>query len=219
MKGTALADHEWNENDCVRDQDGRFADKPGSKAAPVTGDTNIPYADGDFDAGQYMNNGPRGFGADADDMAGFRNAMTARPIAMGDREYGEAATVENGRLRLYSGLHPRIPLMEIEIEDGGDPHAMARAELGRDKSVLQRFASDCAGRRIRDVLPDATQVDDDTVRVPTSDGGNAEIWFDGDTAKVQWYDADGRRGLDEWAELADDETVSDYMRRIADMVG
>ena len=47
MKGTALADHEWNENDCVRDQDGRFADKPGSKAEPKAGTATMPYDDGD----------------------------------------------------------------------------------------------------------------------------------------------------------------------------
>lgn len=37
----------WNENDYVRDKEGKFADKPGSDARPRTGTAGMPYADGD----------------------------------------------------------------------------------------------------------------------------------------------------------------------------
>lgn len=61
-------------------------------------------------------------------------------------------------------------------------------------------------------------MDDDTVSVPTRDGGHAEIWFDGDTAQIQSYDENGASGLDDWVDLHECESVDRYMRRIADEV-
>lgn len=137
---------------------------------------------------------------------------------MSDREYGEAATVEDGVLRLYSGNTPRIPLLEARLEEGEDPRSAAYRGLWRGESVLQRFAHDCAGRRIFDVLPKASRMDDDTVSVPTRDGGHAEIWFDGDTAQIQPYDENGVRSLGDWVDLYECRSVDGYMRRIADKV-
>lgn len=159
-----------------------------------------------------------GITADAGDMAEFRKELPVRPVAMGDREYGEAVTVEDGKLCLYSANTPCIPLLRVELEEGEDPRAAAYRELGRSGSVLRRFACDCAGRRIQDVLPRATEVDDDTVSVPTRDGGYAEIWFDGDTAQIQPYDENGVRGLGSWVGLGECGSVDTYMERIADEV-
>lgn len=159
-----------------------------------------------------------GITADAGDMAEFRKELSVRPVAMGDREYGEAVTVEDGKLCLYSANTPRIPLLRVELEEGEDPRAAAYRELGRSESVLRRFAHDCAGRRIQDVLPEASRVDDDTVSVPTWDGGHTEIWFDGDTAQIQSYDENGVQSLGDWVDLYECESVDGYMRRIADEV-
>ena len=137
---------------------------------------------------------------------------------MSDREYGEAATVEDGGVRLYSGGNPRIPLLEARLEEGEDPRSAAYRGLWHDESVLHRFAHDCAGRRILDVLPEAGRVDDDTVSVPTRDGGHAEIWFDGDTAQIQPYDENGVRSLDDWVGLYECGSVDAYMQKIADKV-
>lgn len=176
-----------------------------------------PTKDG-FDVDPYMRSDAGGVRADADDMAEFRKALPVRPMAMSDREYGEAATVEDGVVRLYSGNNPRIPLLETRLEEGEDPRSAAYRGLWHNESVLQRFAHDCAGRRILDVLPEASRVDDDTVSVPTRDGGHAEIWFDGDTALIQPYDKNGARGLDDWVDLHECGSVDGYMRRIADEV-
>lgn len=176
-----------------------------------------PTKDG-FDVDPYMRSDAGGVRADADDMAEFCKALPVRPMAMSDREYGEAATVEDGVLRLYSGNTPRIPLLEARLEEGEDPRSAAYRGLWRGESVLQRFAHDCAGRRIFDVLPKASRVDDDTVSVPTRDGGHAEIWFDGDTAQIQPYDENGVRSLGDWVDLYECRSVDGYMRRIADKV-
>lgn len=50
-----------------------------------------PTKDG-FDVDPYMRSDAGGVRADADDMAEFRKALPVRPMAMSDREYGEAAT-------------------------------------------------------------------------------------------------------------------------------
>lgn len=176
-----------------------------------------PTKDG-FDVDPYMRSDAGGVRADADDMAEFRKALPVRPMAMSDREYGEAVTVEDGKLCLYSGNTPRIPLLEARLEEGEDPRSAAYRGLWRGESVLQRFAHDCAGRRILDVLPEASRVDDDTVSVPTRDGGHVEIRFDGDTAQIQSYDENGVRSLGDWVDLYECESVDGYMRRIADKV-
>ena len=51
-----------------------------------------PTKDG-FDADPYMRSDAGGVRADADDMAEFRKALPVKPMAMSDREYGEAATI------------------------------------------------------------------------------------------------------------------------------
>ena len=157
-------------------------------------------------------------GADDGDMAAFRRSMTVEPSVMGDRDYGEAAAVEGDVVRLYSGAHPRTPLIEVKVEAGCNPHIVAQTELERDTGVLDRFARDCATRRVFEAMPEAERVDDYTVRIPTVDGGHADIRFDGDTALMQSYDEDGRPGLDDWVGLDDIETPDIYMQRVAAMV-
>ena len=144
--------------------------------------------------------------------------MTVEPSVMGDRDYGEAAAVEGDVVRLYSGAHPRTPLIEVKVEAGCNPHIVAQTELERDTGVLDRFARDCATRRVFEAMPEAERVDDYTVRIPTVDGGHADIRFDGDTALMQSYDEDGRPGLDDWVGLDDIETPDIYMQRVAAMV-
>lgn len=92
-----------------------------------------PTKDG-FDVDPYMRSDAGGVRADADDMAEFRKALPVRPMAMSDREYGEAATVEDGVLRLYSGNTPRIPLLEARLEEGEDPRSAAYRGLWRGES-------------------------------------------------------------------------------------
>lgn len=95
-----------------------------------------PTKDG-FDADPYMRSDAGGVRADADDMAEFRKALPVKPMAMSDREYGEAATVEDGMVRLYSGSNPRIPLLETRLEEGEDSRSAAYRGLWHDESVLQ----------------------------------------------------------------------------------
>lgn len=168
--------------------------------------------------GPYLHNSPDSLGADDGDMAAFRRSMTVEPSVMGDRDYGEAAAVEGDVVRLYSGAHPRTPLIEVKVEAGCNPHIVAQTELERDTGVLDRFARDCATRRVFEAMPEAERVDDYTVRIPTVDGGHADIRFDGDTALMQSYDEDGRPGLDDWVGLDDIETPDIYMQRVAAMV-
>lgn len=174
--------------------------------------------DDGFRRGPYLHNSPDSLGADDGDMAAFRRSMTVEPSVMGDRDYGEAAAVEGDVVRLYSGAHPRTPLIEVKVEAGCNPHIVAQTELERDTGVLDRFARDCATRRVFEAMPEAERVDDYTVRIPTVDGGHADIRFDGDTALMQSYDEDGRPGLDDWACLDDIETPDIYMQRVAAMV-
>ena len=84
-----------------------------------------PATKNGFDVDPYMRSDADGMRADADDMAEFRKALPVRPMAMSDREYGEAATVEDGAVRLYSGSNPRIPLLETRLEEGEDPRSAA----------------------------------------------------------------------------------------------
>lgn len=88
-----------------------------------------------FDIDPYIHT-RGGITADAGDMAEFRKELPVEPVAMGDREYGEAVTVEDGKLCLYSANTPRIPLLRVESEEGEDPRAAAYRELGRSESVL-----------------------------------------------------------------------------------
>ena len=107
-----------------------------------------------FDIDPYIHT-RGGITADAGDMAEFRKELPVEPVAMGDREYGEAVTVEDGKLCLYSANTPRIPLLRVEPEEGEDPRAAAYRELGRSESVLRRFACDCPGRRRWTTIPSA----------------------------------------------------------------
>lgn len=166
--------------------------------------------------GNYSTTGG-GFGASPQNMKSFFGLMGVKPVCMGDRDYGEAATVENGKVRLYSGLHPRIPLLEVE-PTALTPRWQAGQEINGDKSVLDRFAADCGSRRIYGVLPEAERVNDTTVRIRRDEGGYTEVCFDADTVSVTDYDEKGRYGLSDWLELSDNETVDDYMNRVADKV-
>ena len=158
-----------------------------------------------------------GFGASPQDMKSFFGLMAVKPVSMGDRDYGEAATVENGKVRLYSGLHPRIPLIEVE-PTALTPRRQASQEINSDKSVLDRFAADCGSWRIYDVLPEAERVDDTTVRIRRDGGGYTEVYFNADTASVSDYNEKCLYECGDWLELSDDETIDDYMNRVADKV-
>lgn len=196
---------------------GRFAAKPGARD-----DSDLAYnPDGTEGTPDRIHNGVKGvMDADAGQMREFMERMRDRPVvAMGDREYGEAATVEDGRVRLYSGLYPDTPLLEFEPENGIDPRKAAEDALTDDRSVLERFAVDCGSRRVFEVLPQAERVDDTTVRVPEADGGHVDVEFDADVALVTGYDRDGNRRMDDWISPDDDGHLDGYMDRVAAMVG
>lgn len=44
----------WNENDCVRDTEGRFARRPGGGAGPKAGGAAFPYPDTDGGSAEYV---------------------------------------------------------------------------------------------------------------------------------------------------------------------
>ena len=194
---------------------GRFAAKAG---AMDDSDLN-----GGFDAPagpvpEYVHNRREGWAyAHRDDMADFRAALPVEPVAMGDRDYGEAAAVratdDGWAVDLYSGLHPAMALDSSEgYETREEAEQAAHDAIASDDSVLGRFERESLDRFTE--AYGLEPYDEDTV-VIYEDDGQIEVRFDADTAVVNAYSGNGNHMWTDGAELRDGDTLDDYLGRVA----